>query len=55
MYGKYRLSEFFIPKIATLVDSIQFNILMEIAQYIDVIQLTLKVGISHDKRHLVLT
>jgi Zn-dependent peptidase ImmA (M78 family) len=46
MYGKYRLSEFLMPKIATLVklDSIQFNILMEIAQYIGVIQLTLKAG-----------
>jgi hypothetical protein len=39
----------------TPLDSIKFNILMEIAQYIGVIQLTLKAGISHDKRHLAIT
>jgi len=57
MYGKYRLSEFLMPKIATLVN-IRFNSI----QYCNgnstvywLIQLTLKAGISHYKRHLVLT
>jgi hypothetical protein len=50
MFGTSRTYERNTP-----LDSIKFNILMEIAQYIGVIQLTLKAGISHDKRHLAIT
>jgi hypothetical protein len=57
MYGKYRLSEFLMPKIATLVN-IRFNSIQYFNGNSTVYwrdPINIKSGISHDKRHLVIT